>query len=98
MFDDFNNIEKPADQSAIAWFEYGLKQGLKQKEAQSKWILDDQNRIICRNCKYVCGYDVHRGWITGSYCCNCGAKMEEFDRNERKNKQITGDIKKDHKG
>lgn len=80
MFEDIKADERPKDQSAIAWFEYGLKQGLKQKDPQSKWILDADNNIICRNCNYKAPYDVKRGYCCGSYCANCGAKMEELSK------------------
>ena len=80
MFEDFKDIERPTDQNALSWFEYGLKKGLKQKEAKSRWILDDEERIVCRNCRYIAPYDFNRGYCTGSYCAQCGFKMEELQR------------------
>lgn len=78
MFDD---IEKP--KNATEWYELGLKHGIKMQHPESKWILDENKNIICRNCNYIAGYDAQRGYITGSYCCNCGAKMEELDHGKR---------------
>lgn len=81
MFEDMTKeIEKPTDSNAVAWFEYGLKQGLKKKDPQSKWIRGESDSIICRNCGYKAPYDRYRGYCCGSYCANCGAKMEEMDK------------------
>ena len=80
MFEDLKEVERPNDGNAVAWFEYGLKQGLKQKDPQSKWILDAENKIVCRNCGYKAPYDFNRGYCCGSYCAQCGAKMEELSR------------------
>lgn len=82
MFEDLTitNDDKPTTSNAVAWFEYGLKQGLKQKDPQSKWVLNENNNIICRNCGYIAPYDKYRGYCCGSYCAQCGSKMEELDK------------------
>lgn len=77
MFDD---IPKPKNINAVEWYEYGLQQGLKLKDVQSKWVLNAEDRISCRNCGYIAPYDVSRGYCCGSFCASCGAKMEEFKK------------------
>lgn len=84
MFEDMNNNKGDMPQNAVAWYEKGLSDGMKLKDPQSKWILDENENIVCRNCGYAAPYSFTRGYCCGAFCANCGCKMEELGKHERK--------------